>query len=106
GGIGHKQLVLSTVGDRRVFERLPLGRVKPALPLSRHRTAAAVRARCVPRAPAIAPEELVARGDAYARATRYPMQVQWTLLDGVNDTAHEIDGLGSLLARQYAGLNI
>jgi len=29
GDIGHKNLVFSTVGDRRVFERLPLGQVKP-----------------------------------------------------------------------------
>ncbi|MEO5881569.1 MAG: radical SAM protein, partial [Caldimonas sp.] len=27
GGIGHKNLVFSTVGDRRAFERLPQGRV-------------------------------------------------------------------------------
>jgi len=106
GGIGHKQLVLSTVGDARVFERLPLGRVKPALALSLHSTDAALRARLLPRAPAIAPEELVARGDAYARATRYPMQVQWTLLDGVNDTADEIEGLVRLLAGKYAVLNL
>jgi 23S rRNA (adenine2503-C2)-methyltransferase len=38
GGIGHKDLVLSTVGDARVFERLPLQRVKPALALSLHST--------------------------------------------------------------------
>ena len=30
GGIGHKNLVFSTVGDLRVFERLPQQRVKPA----------------------------------------------------------------------------
>jgi len=106
GGIGHKQLVLSTVGDRRVFERLPLGRVKPALALSLHSTDAALRARLLPRAPAIAPDELVERGDAYARATRYPMQVQWTLLDGINDGADEIEGLVRLLAGRYAVLNL
>jgi 23S rRNA (adenine2503-C2)-methyltransferase len=33
GGIGHKNLVFSTVGDRRVFERLPQSTVKPALAL-------------------------------------------------------------------------
>ncbi|MGZ3339411.1 MAG: radical SAM protein, partial [Reyranella sp.] len=66
GGIGHKQLVFSTVGDRRAFERLPRGRVKPALALSLHSTDAALRARLLPRAPAIAPDELVALGDAYA----------------------------------------
>src|SRR6478672_316152 len=98
GNIGHKNLVFSTVGDPRAFERLPLGRVKPALALSLHSTDAALRARLLPRAPAIAPAELVALGDDYARATGYPMQVQWTLLDGVNDTADEIDGLVRLLA--------
>jgi len=106
GGIGHKNLVLSTVGDRRVFERMPLGRVKPALALSLHTTDADLRARLLPRAPAIAPDELVALGDAYARATGYPMQVQWTLLDGVNDSAAEIDGLVRLLAGKFAILNL
>ena len=106
GGLGHKQLVFSTVGDRRAFERLPQGRVKPALALSLHSTDAALRARLLPRAPAIAPDELVALGDAYARATGYPMQVQWTLLDGVNDGADEIEGLVRLLAGRYAVLNL
>ena len=91
---------------RRVFERLPLGRVKPALALSLHSTNAALRARLLPHAPAIAPDELVARGDAYARATGYPMQVQWTLLDGINDSADEIEGLVRLLAGKYAVLNL
>jgi 23S rRNA (adenine2503-C2)-methyltransferase len=106
GGLGHKQLVFSTVGDRRAFERLPQGRVKPALALSLHSTDAALRARLLPRAPAIAPDELVALGDAYARATGYPMQVQWTLLESINDNADEIEGLVRLLAGKYAVLNL
>jgi 23S rRNA (adenine2503-C2)-methyltransferase len=106
GGIGHKNLVFSTVGDARVFERLPLGRVRPALALSLHSTQAARRENLLPRAPRIAPDELVARSEAYARATGYPLQVQWTLLDGVNDGADEIDGLVRLLAGRYAVLNL
>jgi 23S rRNA (adenine2503-C2)-methyltransferase len=106
GGIGHKQLVFSTVGDRRVFERLRQGRVKPALALSLHSTDAALRARLLPRAPAMTPDELVALGDDYARATGYPMQVQWTLLDGINDTGEEIEGLVRLLAGKLAVLNL
>jgi len=106
GGIGHKELVFSTVGDRRAFERLPRGRVKPALALSLHSTDAALRARLLPRAPAIAPDELVALGDAYARATGYPLQVQWTLLEGVNDHDGEIEGLVRLLAGKRAVLNL
>jgi len=106
GGIGHKNLVFSTVGDRRVFERLPLGRVKPALALSLHSTVAARREALLPRAPRFEPAELLELGLAYARATGYPLQVQWTLLDGVNDGDDEIEALAALLARRYAILNM
>ena len=106
GAIGHKNLVFSTVGDARVFERLPLGPVKPALALSLHSTRAALRAQLLPRAPRMDPAELVARGEAYARATGYPIQYQWTLLDGINDTAEEVDGIVRLLAGKYALLNL
>jgi 23S rRNA (adenine2503-C2)-methyltransferase len=106
GGIGHKNLVFSTVGDRRVFERLPQGPVKPALALSLHSTDAALRARLLPRAPVFDPAELVALGDAYARASGYPMQVQWTLLAGVNDGPAEIDAIVTLLRGRRAVLNL
>ncbi|KNZ31232.1 MAG: ribosomal RNA large subunit methyltransferase N [Methylibium sp. NZG] len=106
GGVAHKNLVFSTVGDRRVFERLPAGPVKPALALSLHSTDAEARARLLPRAPRIDPAELVALGEAYARATGYPIQYQWTLLDGINDTPAEMDGLVRLLAGKYALLNM
>lgn len=105
GGIGHKNLVFSTVGDRRVFERLPLGTVKPALALSLHSTDAALRAQLLPKAPRIDPAELVELGETYARATGYPIQYQWTLLDGVNDNAAELDGLVHLLKGKYAVMN-
>jgi 23S rRNA (adenine2503-C2)-methyltransferase len=106
GGIGHKSLVFSTVGDARVFDRLPLGRVKPALALSLHSTLAARRESLLPRAPRIAPDELVARSEAYARDTGYPLQVQWALLDGVNDGDDEVEGLVRLLAGKHAVLNL
>ncbi len=105
GGIGHKNLVFSTVGDPRVFERLPQGRVKPALALSLHTTDPALRAQLLPKAPRIAPEMLVEEGERYARATGYPIQYQWTLLDGVNDSDAEIDRLIELLAGKYAMMN-
>ena len=106
GGIGHKNLVFSTVGDARAFERLPLGIVKPALALSLHTTDAALRERLLPRAPRLSPDELVERAEAYARATGYPVQVQWTLLEGINDSADEIDGIVRLLAGKYMVLNL
>jgi 23S rRNA (adenine2503-C2)-methyltransferase len=106
GGIGHKNLVFSTVGDRRVFERLPLGPVKPALALSLHSTDAERRARLLPKAPRLDPVELVELGERYARATGYPIQYQWTLIDGVNDDEDELEGIVRLLAGKYAMLNL
>ncbi len=106
GGIGHKNLVFSTVGDERVFERLPAGRVKPALALSLHSTKPALRERLLPRAPRIDPAELVAAGERDARATGYPIQYQWTLIEGVNDGDDEVDGIAALLAGKYALMNL
>ena len=106
GNIGHKHLVFSTVGDRRVFERLAQASVKPALALSLHTTRPALRRTLLPRAPDISPEELVQLGEQYARLTHHPVQYQWTLLEGVNDGEDEIDGIVALLKDKYAVLNM
>ena len=105
GDIGHKNLVFSTVGDPRVFERLPQGTVKPALALSLHTTDVALRQRLLPRAPRFDPAELVEQGEIYARRTGYPIQYQWTLLEGVNDGEAEMERLVQLLAGKYAMMN-
>ncbi|POZ60625.1 RNA methyltransferase [Chromobacterium alticapitis] len=106
GNIGHKNLVFSTVGDPRVFERLPQMQVKPALALSLHTTRADLREQLLPRAPRIAPEALVALGEDYARRVGYPIQYQWTLLAGVNDSQAELDAAARLLKGKYGVLNI
>ncbi len=106
GGIGHKNLVFSTVGDVRVFERLPLGPVKPALALSLHSTRNELREQLLPKAPRITPDELVERGEVYARQTGYPIQYQWTLLEGINDGLDEMDGIVRLLKGKYALMNL
>jgi len=105
GNIGHKNLVLSTVGDLRVFERLPQENVKPALALSLHTTDAALRARLLPHAPHIEIEELVERAEVYARATSYPVQYQWTLIEGVNDSDAEVERIAQLLSGKDAVMN-
>ena len=106
GGIGQKNLVVSSVGDLRLFERLPRGPVRPALALSLHSTVEALRAQLLPKAPRIAIAELVERAEAYARATHYPIQYQWTVLAGINDSEAEVDGIVRLLAGKYAVMNL
>ncbi len=106
GNIGHKNLVFSTVGDERVFARLPQQVVKPALALSLHSTRPELRAQLLPRAPRIDPAELVEEGERYARLTHYPIQYQWTLLEGINDGDDEIEGIVRLLKGRYAVMNM
>ena len=60
---------------------------------------------CVKRLPRIDPEELVELGECYARATHYPIQYQWTLLEGINDGDDELDGIVALLTGKYAVMN-
>jgi 23S rRNA (adenine2503-C2)-methyltransferase len=106
GAVGHKNLVFSTVGDRRVFDRLPRGRVRPALALSLHSSFADRRAALLPRAPRIDPAELIELAQAYSRATGYPVQYQWTLLEGINDGDDEVERIVALLAGHYAVMNL
>jgi 23S rRNA (adenine2503-C2)-methyltransferase len=105
GDLNNKNLVFSTVGDRRVFERLPRERVKPALALSLHTTKPELRAELLPRAPRIDPAELVRLATEYEQLTKYPTQYQWTLLEGVNDGDDELEGIARLLAGKYAVMN-
>jgi len=106
GTIAHKQIVFSTVGDPRVFERLPQELVKPALALSLHTSKSALREQLLPRAPRMTPQELVDAGEVYARTTGYPIQYQWTLIEGVNDGDDEIEGITQLLQGKYALMNL
>ena len=98
--------MFSTVGDPRVFERMLQERVRPALALSLHTTRDELRRKLLPRAPRLTPEELVAAGERYARTTGYPIQYQWTLLEGINDSEEEIEGLVRLLSGKYGVLNM
>ena len=89
-----------------MFDALPRAPVRPALALSLHSTDPERRARLLPRAPPLAPEELVALGEGYAQATGHPVQYQWTLLAGINDGDDELDGIVRLLHGKKAMLNL
>ena len=88
-----------------MFERLPRQRVKPALALSCTAPAPNCAGNCCP-APPLSPEELVEAGEAYARRVDYPIQYQWTLLEGINDSLEEMDGILRLLKGRFAVMNL
>lgn len=106
GQIAHKQLVFSTVGDPRVFVALAKRRIKPALALSLHTTRHELRRRLLPRAPDLSPQALVDAASQYADQSGYPVQVQWTLLEGVNDGDDELEAVAQLLRGRRMMLNL
>jgi 23S rRNA (adenine2503-C2)-methyltransferase len=104
--LAHKQLVFSTVGERRALERLRAHTVRPALALSLHTTKSDLRTRLLPRAPRIEPRELLALACDYSDAVTWPLQVQWTLLEGVNDGDDELEVLAEWLRGRRAIVNL
>jgi 23S rRNA (adenine2503-C2)-methyltransferase len=105
GGLAHKNLVFSTVGDPALFRRLTAERVRPGLALSLHTLCPDRRRELLPRAPAADPEELLTAGLSYADDTTYPLLVQWTLLAGVNDSVEEARALAARLRGRRAVVN-
>ncbi len=104
-GLAHKEIVVSSVGDRRLFSEMPTWSVKPAFALSLHTTDNALRERLLPKAPRIPVEELLEKTICYARDTKYPAQIEWTLIAGVNDNEKDIARLASLADPRYAMIN-
>jgi 23S rRNA (adenine2503-C2)-methyltransferase len=105
GRCAHKNLVFSTVGEPEVFQTLLGHSVRPGLALSLHTLDQALRAELLPRAPRVAPEVLLDAALGYADRTTYPLLVQWTLLEGVNDSLEEARLLASLLRGRRAIVN-
>ena len=105
GRFGHKDLVISTVGDPRLFEALNKMTAKPALAVSLHTTYDEKRRELLPRGAKMRAAELAEAAEAWARKTGYPTQYQWTLIKDVNDGEDEADRLIELLAGRYAMVN-
>lgn len=104
-GMAHKEIVISSVGDRRLFDAMPTWSVKPAFALSLHTTDEAKRRRLLPHAPAISVQELIERTLDYAQKTKYPAQIEWTLIEGVNDSKEDVKRLAELLDPRLAMVN-
>lgn len=105
GDFGHKDLVISSVGDERLFERLFASAAKPALAVSLHTTDDEKRGRLLPKGARMTVSRIIERAESWARATGYPVQYEWTLMKGVNDSFEEIDRLAGLLKGKYAMVN-
>lgn len=105
GDFGHKNLVLSTVGDDRLFDELFASDVRPALAVSLHTVDEEKRRKMLPRGCRMTVDALMERAALWARHSGYPVQYEWTLLSGVNDSLEEAEQLAEKMAGQYAMVN-
>lgn len=105
GEFGHKNLVVSTVGDKRLFAALEERTIRPALAISLHSVRRDTRRMLLPKAAPLEISDIIAFAGHWAELSGYPVQYEWTLVKGVNDSVEEIDELASLIKGQYAMVN-
>jgi len=96
--VSPRRQTLSTVGAVRVFERMAEATVKPCLAVSLHLADEKRRRELLPRTHGDPLADMVAAADAYGRVIGTPVQFEWTLLAGINDSEDDIEQLCELLA--------
>lgn len=97
GSVSPRKQTLSTVGSVSSLQRLASAPVRPCLALSLHAADPELRRRLLPHASRDALPDLIAAADAYGRLSGVPVQIEWTVLHGVNDHDGDVDALCELL---------
>lgn len=95
--ISPRRQTFSTVGGVKPLERMRAFAVRPCLALSLHSANEQKRRELLPRAHQDPLVDIVAAADAYARDVGTPVQIEWTMLAGVNDGDQDVDELCTLL---------
>ncbi len=106
GGLGWRQITVSTVGIVPGIDRLAAADLNVHLALSLHAPDDETRAKLVPMNKRYAvPEIMAAARRFYDRTNRIPT-IEYCLLAGVNDSDAQADLLGQLLAGFRAHVNV
>ena len=95
--ISPRRQTFSTVGGVKPLERMRTFAVRPCLALSLHTANEARRRELLPRAHKDPLPDIVAAADAYGRDVGTPVQIEWTMLAGINDSDQDVDELCTLL---------
>jgi 23S rRNA (adenine2503-C2)-methyltransferase len=104
--IGYKQVTLSTVGVVPGIYRLAQERGPYSLAVSLHAATQAERLAMLPVARAWPLAELMAACRYYTSKLDRKIFFEWTLIDGVNDSAQQAQALGELLRGMPAQVNL
>jgi 23S rRNA (adenine2503-C2)-methyltransferase len=103
--ISPRRQTFSTVGGVKPLARMREFAVKPCLAWSLHSANEDKRRELLPRAHKDPLAEIAAAADAYARDVGTPVQIEWTMLAGINDSDQDVDELCTLLAGMRCFVN-
>jgi 23S rRNA (adenine2503-C2)-methyltransferase len=106
GGLGWRQVTISTVGVIAGIERLADSGLGVHLAISLHAPDDATRAALLPVGRRQRLEDIMAAADAYQAKTGRPVTLQYCLLRGVNDSDAHAAALAALVGRRRMHVNL
>ena len=106
GGLGHRQVTVSTVGIVSGIEALAASGLNVNLAVSLHAPDDPTRARLLPTGRRFGVQEILAAADLYQASVGRPVSIQYCLLAGVNDSPGQADDLARLLKGRRMHVNL
>ena len=106
GGLGWRQVTVSTVGIVPGIDALAASGLGVHLAVSLHAPDDATRARLLPMGRRFQVDEILAAADRYQAATGRPVIIQYCLLQDVNDSPAQARQLAGLLAGRRMHVNL
>lgn len=106
GGLGWRQVTISTVGIVPGIEALTASDLNVNLAVSLHAPDDATRAQLLPMGKRFAIAEILAAADRFQARRGRPVTIQYCLLKGVNDSAEHARALGALLDGRRMHVNL
>jgi 23S rRNA (adenine2503-C2)-methyltransferase len=106
GGLGWRQVTVSTVGVAAGIDALARAEVPVHLAISLHAPDDETRARLLPAGRRFGVAEILAAADRYQARSGRTVVVQYCLLKGVNDSPAQAAQLGALLAGRRMHVNL
>jgi 23S rRNA (adenine2503-C2)-methyltransferase len=106
GGLGFKQITVSTVGIVHGIDSLAASGMDVHLAVSLHAPDDQTRARLLPMGRRFRVQEILEAADRYQNLTKRPVSIQYCLLDGVNDSLEHAEALAGLLAGRRMHVNL
>jgi 23S rRNA (adenine2503-C2)-methyltransferase len=106
GGLGFRQVTVSTVGIVGGIDALAASGLGVNLAVSLHAPDDETRARLLPMGRRFGVRDILEAADRYQAATGRPVTIQYCLLRGVNDSAAQADGVADALGARRMHVNL